>query len=202
MLKDWTSSAPAARSDAASRLLDALLVAGATPHGIPDRENLPALLFVIDLGAFSTLGKPITDLPWVHRFANWEASGDEFPDWVVRLRTRSTGHRPSTSPGTAFLSGMELELIGRAVDTWWSFDEPGRSAVWDCMRTLETPSEDLEVDTPSLWDTRRIRRDREESIRQRLATVSLDSAPRSTVDGDASEAIAAAVLDTILSGST
>jgi hypothetical protein len=200
MLKERTSSAPAARSDAASRLLAALLAASATPRGVPDRD-LPAFLFVIDFGAFSTLGRSITDLPWMYQFASWEASGREFPIWAQRLRSQVTHREFESSPGTAFLSGLELELIRRAVDAWWSFDEPDRNAVWECIRTLEATDRESSVERPSLWDVGHMRLAREASIRRRLSGVSLDEAPRPTQEPDESEAIAAAVLDTILTGS-
>lgn len=201
MLKERISSAPAARSDAASRLLDALLAAASLSPGMPARDDLPAFLFVIDFGAYSTLGRPITDLPWVHRMAHWEDRGYELPDWAQRFRTATVDERSETSPGTAFLSGLELEVIRRAVHAWWSFDEPDRRAVWEWKKVLEASNRDPAPETSSLWDVRHIRAEREASIRRRLSNVSLEQPPRPTHEPEASEAIAAAVLDTILASS-
>jgi len=118
--------AAAAGTAASSRLLETIEVAHGFLAGRGPGPEVASLLFYIDCEAFSTLGRPVTELPWTRVFASPAAV--VFDAIEAGIVTRWLDRHSSelvlgdeVPAGTHWLSGVEVMVIRHAVDEFCGF---------------------------------------------------------------------------------
>jgi hypothetical protein len=122
------SGGHSAGTTASSRMLETLQLAHSCLAGRTQTPALASLLFYIDCEAFSTLGRPVTELPWTRVLS--APTAWVFDTLEVRVVTQWLArHTPDfvltaeVPDGTRWLSGVEVKVIRHAVDEFCAFDE-------------------------------------------------------------------------------